>query len=450
MEHFLWLTQLQHYLTKHPEYLFAALASFAVLLLLLASAAFVYRRYCLLVLKSLRRNPLRTILTSLAVMVLVSVASLIWSFLVFLAVVMSEKSNDLKAIVTERWQIPSQMPFAYAASLEEGAAKHPSDVRPEDSMTWQFFGGTIDPEKLTRENMVFFFAMDPRKLRTMMDDTEDVDPRYVDRMVQNKKGVILGRERLEGMNKRVGERFTLTGLNYKGIDLEFEIVGVFPEGRYNMSGIMNRDYLNDALDAYPQSHNGKKHPLAEKSLNLVWLRVPDTRAFGKVAEQVMSSPSYASPAVKCETAASGIATWLEPYEDLLRGAKYLLVPAVLVIMGLVVSLAISISVRERRTEVAVLKVLGFGPGRILLMVLGEAVLIGGSSGLLSAGLSYFVIDVIIGGIKFPIAFFPIFYIYVDALWWGLLIGMATALIGSLWPAWNASRVNVAEVFAKVA
>ena len=56
--------------------------------------------------------------------------------------------------------------------------------------------------------------------------------------------------------------------------------------------------------------------------------------------------------------------------------RWLLVPAILVTMALVIANAISISVRERRTEMAVLKVLGFHPTQILLLVLGEALLIG--------------------------------------------------------------------------
>jgi len=51
------------------------------------------------------------------------------------------------------------------------------------------------------------------------------------------------------------------------------------------------------------------------------------------------------------------------YRDIFLGVKYILVPAVLVSMALVIANAISISVRERRGEMAVLKVLGFGPGR---------------------------------------------------------------------------------------
>ena len=65
--------------------------------------------------------------------------------LTLLDLVTSEKSKDQKAIVTERWQIPSQMPYAYEVGLARGAARKPGDVVPDDSMTWSFVGGTLDP-----------------------------------------------------------------------------------------------------------------------------------------------------------------------------------------------------------------------------------------------------------------------------------------------------------------
>jgi putative ABC transport system permease protein len=407
----------------------------------------------LLILKSLRRNVLRTTLTSLAIMVLVFVVTLIWSMIGFIDDITTERSKDFKAIVTERWQLPSQLPLAYWAPLSEGAAdpSRPDDVRPDEYMTWQFYGGTIDPEKRTRENVVFFFAMDPQKLRTMMDDLEMLDQKLADKIDPDKGGIkegaLMGRKRLEKLNKRVGERVKLTGLNYKGIDLDFEIVGELPSGRYDESAVMNWKYLNDAIDAY-KGPGGAKHPLDRKRLNLVWLKVPSSEVFRKMADQIESSSLFLDPAVKCETAASGIASWLDAYRDLLWGMKWLVVPALLSIMSLIIALAIGISVRERRTEVAVLKVLGFRPRQILLLVLGEALLVGGGCGFLSAAVTFGIVNII--GIKFPIAFFPVFYIPPQALWWGPAIGTLTALLGSFVPAWSAGKVKVSEVFAKVA
>ena len=88
----------------------------------------------------------------------------------------------------------------------------------------------------------------------------------------------------------------------------------------------------------------------------------------------------------------------------------LFTPIALVSMAVVIATAISISVRERRTEMAILKVLGFGPWRILTLVLGEALLVGAGSGLISVGLTYLIVNVWYGGIPFPIAFFPAFQI----------------------------------------
>ena len=89
-------------------------------------------RFLNLIFRNLRRNVLRSLLTSTGVMVLVFVITLIWSILGFLDRATSEKSSNFKGIVTEKWSIPSQMPFAYARTLENGASREDGDVRPED------------------------------------------------------------------------------------------------------------------------------------------------------------------------------------------------------------------------------------------------------------------------------------------------------------------------------
>ena len=74
-------------------------------------------------LKSLRRNPLRSTLAGLCTFVLVLVVTLVWSVLAFLDRQTEAKSKNLKAIVSEKFQLPSMMPFSYEHSLAEGAAQ---------------------------------------------------------------------------------------------------------------------------------------------------------------------------------------------------------------------------------------------------------------------------------------------------------------------------------------
>lgn len=414
-----------------------------------------------LVFDNLSRNPLRTIFTSLATMVMVLVVTIVYSILSFLSAATTEKSENLKGIVTERWQIPSQMPWSYAGALTEGAPYREGDIRiePRDSMTWSFYGGATDPDPSKRSNatILFAFCLQPQALLYMMDDLDTLQgparsalEETVAKLEQNRVGIILGRERARLLGKSVGDRFTVYSFNYRGIDLEFEVVGLFPEGRYDQSAAIRSDYLQGALDAWSRVNGGQPHEMAGKSLNLVWLRLKDQERFAQISDQILTNPSFASPSVKFETASSGVSTFLQAYRDLIWGMEWLLAPAILFTLSLVISNSISINVRERRTEFAIMKVLGYRPGQILLLVLLEALLVGTVSGVISSGGTYLLINDVLGGLKFPIAFFGSFFIPKAAWWWGAAIGAGTAFAGSILPAWSARTVKVAEVFSRQA
>ncbi len=414
-------------------------------------------KFFLLIFKNLRRNLLRSMLTSAGVMVLVFVITLIWSILGFLDVATSEKTSNFKGIVTEKWSIPSQMPFAYATTLENGAAREDTDVKPMDSMTWQFFIGSTEKGKgFSLKTFVFAFCMEPRKLLTMMDELDSLQPgpraelnEAIQKMEMNRQGIIVGQKRLAALEKRVGDRIKIFGTNYRDLELECEIVGTLPLGRNDNNTIINRDYLNASLDAYKAS-KGKPHPLANKTMNLVWVKVPNKETFTKVSGQIDNSPMFATPPVKIETASSGVSNFLAAYKDLLTIFRWILAPSIIATLTVVISNAISISVRERRKEMAILKVIGFQPNQIMFLVLGEAILLGVVAGSISSIGTYFFVNRIIGGIPFPIAFFSSFPVLDGALWWGAAIGFVTSFAGSILPALSTRSIKVVDVFSKVA
>ncbi len=424
-------------------------------------------RFFLIVLKNIARNPLRTVLTGLGTMVLVLVVTGIWTVLTVLDNAMADKGANIKGIVTERWQIPSQMPYSYAEGLSRGAPDKTKpdsvEVKPDDSMTWQFYGGTIDPKSRTRDAIIFFFAMDPKKINKMMDELDELKGERmkdleasIQKMCEKRTGIIIGPDRLKslqnvvGKQLRVGDTLTVTSMNYKGIDLEVQIVGILPAGtRHDSAAFLNRDYLTAAMDQY-EGINGKKHPMANKSLNLVWLRAQNKEEFATVAQQILTAPEFSSPSVKFETASSGISTFLESYQNLIWGMRWILTPAAMFTLTLVVANAISISVRERRLEFAVLKVLGFQPNHVLLMILGEALLVGTLFAVLSAGGTWYLINKVVGGLAIPIGFFPKFMVSPFAMTVGIATGIFAAFLGAIFPAWSARSTRVAEVFSRVA
>ncbi len=404
-------------------------------------------KYLLLIYKNIGRNLLRSLLAAMGTMVLVLVVTLVWSVLHFIDMMTVEKGKDFKAIVTERWTAPSRMPYYYVDKLKDGAARqdHPEDVRPTDWMSWQFFIGTLDKEHQSFRNTLFGLACDPDKLLTMkdgkfltmMDGLENMSrdqnlymKDIVERLKQTPKGIIIGRDHLKNLASIIGDvpdpigrSFKLTGIaSWTGLDFEFEIVGLFPPGRYDNFTAFNRDYLQRTFDGYKVEHNGQKHPLDDVSLSLVWLKVPDRESYQRIVDQIGAATW--NPDVKVEMASSAIGTFMEAYRTLLDGMRWFLAPACIIVLSLVLANAISISVRERRTELAVMKVLGFRPAQIVLLVLGESVLLGLLSGLASALATFAVINYGFGGLKFPIAFFDTFLIPINAVFWGAAVGAA--------------------------
>ena len=64
-------------------------------------------KFLILVFENIARNPVRTILTSLGTMMLVLVVTLVFTVLTTLDKVTTEKSANIKAIVTENGKTPA-------------------------------------------------------------------------------------------------------------------------------------------------------------------------------------------------------------------------------------------------------------------------------------------------------------------------------------------------------
>jgi putative ABC transport system permease protein len=423
-----------------------------------------------LVFRSLRRNLLRTALTYVALFVLTFVLTFIYGIVKFLGDFTANKEGEQMVILSEKFSIPSQMPPGYANQLKGVIeTKLPAEYRPTDLeknfMTWSFVGASLDPNKFTQENSLFLFALDPAAIPNGMMSEQGLKEeelgkeqwedllRVIEVVQQDKRNIVIGEERLKIINKKVGDEIKLYGTNYKELEFECRIVGAFPAGtRLGTSAAMRYDYLQSKLDDY-RARKGKAHPLADRCLNLVWVRMPNKPAFEALAEVVNRPGTFSAPAAKMETFSAAVGSFLEPYKDIFWGMKYIIMPAIVAIMCLVIGITITIGVRERWGEMAMMKVLGFQPWQVMGMIISEAVLIGVYGGLLSTWSVFFLPKAISWGtrkvgVKF--AFFDNFNMPMEIVVYGPLLGVAVGLIGAALPSWNARKVKVSEVFAQVA
>jgi len=421
-----------------------------------------------LIFRSLNRNMLRTALTYIALFVLTGMLTLIYSLVSFLGNITKEKEDNLQVIMTERYNIPSKMLRGQATQLKSVLQNDlPPESRPrnleDDFMMWSFVGATLDKDKRTQENTLFMLALEPHTILTMLEfqglSKADLSEEgyaelqtSVAAMQEDKRNIIVGHERLDIMGKKVGDTLTAYALGFKDIQFDLKIVGTFPaESRWSKSATMRMDYFEATID-----NKGLKEadgsPL--RTVNLVWVRLPNKKAYEELAVIVNDPKKFNNPALKLETASAGISSFLTAYKDILWGMKYLVMPAIMIIMCLVVSITITISVRERRTEMAVMKVMGFLPWHVMMMIITEAVLIGVFGGMLSTWLVYFGPETIRTiqetlGFKVQIGFFSNFKAPWEIVIYGPVLGFMVGLIGSAVPAWSSRKVKVSEVFAQV-
>src|SRR5262245_22110110 len=239
----------------------------------------------LIMFRGLRRAPLRTSLTYLALFVLTLVLCLIYAVLHMIGIATSEKEANFKAIVTHKTLVPSQMPAKYYTELRRICLEElPPEMRPvngdKDIMSWAFVLGTTDKVNPRKDTMVFLFALEPDKVMTMMDGLDDLTgeekellEKGLAMMQANPQALVMSHSRLKALNVQVGQKIKLHGMNYKDITGEFEIIGVLPEGKYEGVSFMNKEYLLKGLDSY-RRETGSPHPMADKCVNLIWIKLP--------------------------------------------------------------------------------------------------------------------------------------------------------------------------------
>jgi putative ABC transport system permease protein len=411
-------------------------------------------KFLLLVVKNLRRNKVRSALTVLTIVLLVAVYSMVTTFLRFFDNFMAEKDRNVKLIVSERYRIPSRIDRGLVDLIVRPGGPLYDELRrvpgfhADKYTVWQFAVFSLDPEMKDKEQVFVVVATFPETIPAMTDDLENLDPALLAKMKQPPVsrlpniGLLIGADRLKKLHKKVGDVFKARSLTHaqgtgarSPIEMEFEVVGTLPPGRWSDLAFIDYEYFSRVLKDRKNESDGK--------IDVAWLLVDDQESALQVSRAIEANVRE----LKCETLATAISRSLEPLKGFLWGLKWLVVPAILVVMTVVVANAISITARERTQEIAVLKVLGFTRVRILALVLGEALLLGVLGGLLGGGGTQAVV-VAMGGLH--IGDGPPFFVAPAAWWWGPSLGAATAALAGLAPAWGACNVRVAEVFSKVA
>lgn len=391
-----------------------------------------------MVFMNLSRNKLRTLLTTLSVMVALFLFCTLGGVLDTLNASIEVGSRS-RLVARNAISLVFPMPHAYRDRI----AAVPG-VRDVAIQNW--FGGQ-DP--VNPRNFYAQFGVDENFFRIYAKEVsvveatppqatprvpEGVDPRLAG-YFEDQTGAVVGRKLMEKMGWTLGQRVTVNGTIYPG-SWEFTIRAVYAAN--------DRSFGEETL-FFPFDYLDQRGMGGQKAVGIYVIDVADPSRSAAVAQTVDAMFENSSAATRTESEQAFQAGFVSMYGN---------VPFVLRIIGLAIVFAILLiaantmvmSIRERTTEFGVLKTLGFRDGTVFRLVLTEAAVITLGGGVLGALLAKFLIEW--SGFNFG-GFLPPMSVYWSTVAIGVAISFAVGAVSGLIPAWQASRLRIVDALRRV-
>jgi putative ABC transport system permease protein len=257
--------------------------------------------------------------------------------------------------------------------------------------------------------------------------------------VANRTGAIVGISTAEKFGWKLGDRVPLISPIYRkpdGSPWEFTIEGIYDspvKGTDKTQFFFHWNYINEVFRDSPVSDQ----------VGWYVIRVADPATADRLAKQVDALFANSSAETKTATEKAFVSDFANQVGNM--GAMLMAITAVVLLLILFVAgNAMAQSVRERTSELAVLKTLGFSEGLILTLVLLESVAIAVAGGGLGLAVAWTLIaqgDPTNG--LLPAFFFPVRDLMMGAAL-VLLLGLATGLL----PALQARRLKIVTALRK--
>jgi putative ABC transport system permease protein len=363
-----------------------------------------------------------------------AVAATVIAFLVVRAAVTSFGAG-MRQASAERLGVRHKLSFTLP--LPQRYAAEVAEVPGVRAVTWALWFNGRDPRDPA--HVFTSLAVDPASWLAVFDEIE-LDAAARARWLADRGSVILGAPLAERLGVGPGDTLTLRGTVYPG-DWRFTVAGVYRvtrDSQVERQLLLHWQRVDDAVPAWRKGRMG-------------WAaaRVDDAARAAEVARAI--DARFATRDVRTVTMSERavFGTFLGLVAAVLRALDVVAAVLAAVVM-LVVGGAVATAQRERTGETAVLRALGFSPGRIGALVVAEGALLGGGGGLAGALLALPVVDLGVGRWleDHMSGLFPSFSLPVGAAAAAVVGAAAAGAIAALLPARAAARLPAAEALRR--
>jgi putative ABC transport system permease protein len=377
-------------------------------------------KYFRLVWAGLWRKKARTILTMLSIVV----AFLLFGLLQginqgFNSVV---QNLDVNRLYISPKTAMDGLPLSYQARIKAvPGVQHVSH--------WTYFGGFYRDAR----NVIPAFATDVPELFAIFKEIK-IDPAYIEAMRRTRTGALVSDTLAKQYGWKAGDRVpigTSIWTNKEGSSTwYFDIVGTFDVSAYGMgfpSFYFNYSYYEESA------------AFGAGSVHFYLASIEDPLQGTQISRAIDGLFENSMAETRTDTESGFAQRSLEQIGDI-NFIVNAIVGAVLFTLLFLTANTMMQSVRERISELAVLKTLGYSDGKVLALVLVEAFLLCVFAALIGIGLAAAVFPMlraIMGDLPMPSI----------VVWMGVGIAILLALASGLPPAVRAQRLNIVDALA---
>lgn len=369
------------------------------------------------ILKNALRNKRRATLSVLSVAVSLFLLVTLLVALRELTLPAEGAGAELRVAVRNKISIANLLPARQRATI----ARIPG-VAALTPFTW--FGGKYKNE----ESMTFAqFAMDPKELRSVFGEAK-MDVASYEAFEAERTACVIGKMSADKFKLKVGDKIVLESTVYP-VTMEFKIVGIYTGTPDDRNMLFRQDYLDEASGV-------------SGMVGMWWLKVKSAEDMPRVIEAINKAFENTSAEVRAETERAFQLGFISMWGNI-KLLVTLISSAVVFTLLLVTASTMSMAIRERFRELAILKAIGFRRRELFAFILAESFFLAAAGAVLGVGGAWTLftfgdISTLTNGL------FPMFEVTPKIVGIGSLVAATLGIVASIMPSLAVARMSVVE------
>ena len=297
--------------------------------------------------------------------------------------------------------------------------------------TSNWFGGIY--KDMTPANFFAQFAVDHENFFDLYPEFR-TNPEEILAFKKDRRGAMVGSSLVDSHGWKVGDVIPVTGTIYPG-NWEFVVRGIYEpkdETTITRQLYFHWDYLNEQIKRF--------YPRRSEQVGVFVVQIADGSRAAEVSQAIDREFRNSLAETLTETEKAFQLSFIAQTETIVMAVRVVSF-LVIVIIFAVVANTMAMTARERLAEYATLKALGFGPGFVGALIVGESLMIT----LLGGALGIAATFPVAAGFKAAMgSFFPVFRVSAETVALQAACAAVVGLLAGLAPSIRAARVRIVD------